>query len=1365
MSFDILTNTGKLDRGVFSPFRGKYIEQQLRNKFVRPSRPADFGTTDDDVVEISVYDDSRFLLHYDQSRDYNIIEEGRLFVNTGQHINQANLSEGSNYILQYNFFRNQLGSKAGFKLYVEQISTNRTELRIFPVLVGNEQFDQELLDRFDDFFGAPLDDYTPEDQTSAFKFVINFGNNVYYHITNWNVNRSDDGTISSVILKLYQPLRDTISTGDEFWINEEVTRPYIDRFAFERQPEDPSGNVLRGPNFSIDAISEGANDTGFQTWDSLLGDGSDFTTTQRLINEFIKRDKDRVELNIDFNNFENFVHFSSATERIENFVYKVRLLKDYQTEIEKVQKESENWEELDGNTYSNDLLTRNKEKISDLIATFDDYERWLYEADSDKYENTYPKDKYGKLKDPDSTKVQEWLNRILQEAERYDEKNRDRLANNIPVFIKENPDNDQFVLFIEMIGHFFDLMWVYIKHLQYKSDRSEDIHKAESLSKDLSKYIAKSFGFDLFNGFDSEDLYRYAFQNESEGEIYYVFSPLYGDGTDQFHYGDNESSPIEFTIFPEYSQEGFGFDIHDQFLSGRDVQKQIWRNVLNSIPHLVKTKGTRRAVSALLSCYGIPNSALTIKEYGGTKLNHIPTLYEFEETTHSLDFYGDEWIDAPWGKDTTYIMGSWDWPTVMNFHRNKPHSAQIRFRSEYQPNQPLTIFELEDTLRIVADPHPNEPKPYGQLKMIMQDTDGNSEQIIVGGGNTKDDADGPLPIFDGEWNTLEVSIDPEESNITLKVQKRSRFGNLKFKRSGSVTSFDYKMALAWIKSETAFIGGDPNTPFNDTGTFPNTVVARNFIGEIDNIKFWKRPLPDEQFDEHTLAPYKYDWKNEEYVEDDDKLYGKDHRVNRNLLLNIDFQNVENLFHDPELVNTSPNKEFIDNETTEVFARNYEDVEDYPFQFNRYNRKNFVYTIKVGAQAIFNDKIRLEDSNLVGNLSPDRKNEVGSFDTINKDSPRLGIFFSPQEQINKDILASIGLDDINQMLGDPRDLNKERYPDLDALNRKYWLKYPKPWDIQEFILYVEQFNKAFFKQVRKLVPARADLRDGLMVQPHILERNKYKNAEVSMDEESKSSEIDLDLENDLLSPRIDERKFDEVDVYDTIKVSARDSYYDGDEFKVFPEYRYAGNLDEETDFQTKIRYSLDEIYTDFDQTDYDNAPDKQAYLDGLEFNCDLKRFYRRVPYVDFNIQFINPMNNPDNYFHNNYIFFYGPSFVYGDPAGQQLPPYDNQPPFVGIYNICSYYSGGDTEIENTKFISDRFGGTVRKPLYPYERYRHYIYNREFRTATKRMKYLGVRNDSESTLSGDTAVQITFTSPDRIIVSPSDRENQGPILDVE
>ena len=56
-------------------------------------------------------------------------------------------------------------------------------------------------------------------------------------------------------------------------------------------------------------------------------------TKRDLINKYFSGSLQGVKLGIDFRNYGEFIHFSSAEERLENFKYKLKLVESYDTKI------------------------------------------------------------------------------------------------------------------------------------------------------------------------------------------------------------------------------------------------------------------------------------------------------------------------------------------------------------------------------------------------------------------------------------------------------------------------------------------------------------------------------------------------------------------------------------------------------------------------------------------------------------------------------------------------------------------------------------------------------------------------------------------------------------------------------------------------------------------------------------------------------------------------------------------------------------------------------------------------------------------------------------------------------------------------
>ena len=80
------------------------------------------------------------------------------------------------------------------------------------------------------------------------------------------------------------------------------------------------------------------------------------------------------------------------------------------------------------------------------------------------------------------------------------------------------------------------------------------------------------------------------------------------------------------------------------------------------------------------------------------------------------------------------------------------------------------------------------------------------------------------------------------------------------------------------------------------------------------------------------------------------------------------------------------------------------------------------------------------------MSPFRRSEVSAFDFV-VDSNKLGVFFSPIEIINRDILFDIGGGDIDSFIANPDDQYKPEYSQLKDL-REYFSK-----DIMEHLIIV------------------------------------------------------------------------------------------------------------------------------------------------------------------------------------------------------------------------------------------------------------------------------------------------------------------------
>ena len=189
-----------------------------------------------------------------------------------------------------------------------------------------------------------------------------------------------------------------------------------------------------------------------------------------------------------------------------------------------------------------------------------------------------------------------------------------------------------------MIGQHFDILYFYTKGLT-KSRKLE--HKLEDgIKNDLISHMLESLGWDTSSGVKSQVLWEYAFGKSKDGS--------------------SISS-----------------------MSGEDRQNEVWRRILNNLPYLYKHKGTKRAVHAALSCYGVPASLLTVMEFGGPKdpsSTSATTKFSFEDRTAAIDISGSASILVPWKE----------------YSGDHPNAVEIRVQTSTRQDQKIISGDYID---------------------------------------------------------------------------------------------------------------------------------------------------------------------------------------------------------------------------------------------------------------------------------------------------------------------------------------------------------------------------------------------------------------------------------------------------------------------------------------------------------------------------------------------------------------------------------------------------------------------------------------------------------------------------------------------
>jgi len=1040
---------------------------------------------------------------------------------------------------------------------------------------------------------------------------LHFGEDNKLLVTNI---RTDDITFKesphSAIFKLYKPLSDDIKKGDKAFIVREILPQLtetVELVPYDQEDEDVL--ILKTPDSTMVTSPINKRQTKLKTFNDLITTDSKLQTS--IIDKYISGSQKPVEINVDYSNYENFINFSSAEKRLENFKYKI--------------------EEIEGHTAKSSsfaLITNGEtdalnfeNKIREVKNNFDGYESYLYNTKSSYVTSSmgefkdasWPKSGSGTYADPfvpissSEANFLSWYGSNLSttgqvySASLYDKENPNKLTNLLPQHISEDVDNNYFLGFMDMTGHHFDELWVYTKALADITNRQNDI--TDGFSKDLIFNLSKSLGFDVIDGKDLLDLGRVGFGQK--------LTTVSGSDSYSLYTSGSLSSPPE-----------------------GDISKEVTKRIIASMPYLLKTKGTINSLKGMLNCYGIPSSILRVREYGGLQKDNHKAQFEIaRKFTKALGFQSSQYVETTWinddnsgrkpetvefrfrspstGSDQVLVQKDSEWAiklkdnnstdsygtvsfmlsgssgykeissSLLPIYGGDYHSVMLRkskintelfpypsFETSSLFNPPfLTGTNSAERGKIQIVSSSNVAKiGTNSLRHRNTSVDGTSYTYFYrnpgdiystksasiadvsqyetylfsayakASGSTVDSL-GSLTLFELDSNEDVVNWDEEFDYSTnegglkssqrvglnetewkqIQVKKTIKFSNtvklgVRFENNKPSSTlfwdevslrkvsantdviadaFSYDLFVkkydagldrillssksnltisssasqsynaSWTGSGDLFIGGNVTSPFS----------ANTFSGSLMEFRLWTEPLEEEFFDIHVASPKSYvgNTVSSSYT---------------NLVRRFSFDDNTTLSEGGSLRDVSANQTY----TQSGSARGFGGSNFFQSVFD----KTKTLVPNHGPNRRMATKIRIENNALSGsgaNLNRNVRFDASSNDFSPVDSAKLGIYFSPTDVINEDIVSSFANLDFNRYLGDPRDNFSENYRELTDISNTYFQKYSGNNNFWDYMHLIKFYDQSIFKQLKKLIPARTKAHMGTLIEGNIFERPK------------------------------------------------------------------------------------------------------------------------------------------------------------------------------------------------------------------------------------------------------------------------------------
>jgi hypothetical protein len=184
-------------------------------------------------------------------------------------LSKLSLTAG-NFRIAVNFFKNLIGNYERQHLRIDEISPDRTELRLRAIDAEDPEFLSQITNYIQTVKQTSSRWYKP--------YLLNFSRNQCALFINSVV------VGEYLYVKLYEPLPADIETDFKCWVVEEQKSPYVDKISVLPFVNQSQYTKLANPNWYANASYNISSETDFKTWTDLLG--SSVQTSQQIVDAY-----------------------------------------------------------------------------------------------------------------------------------------------------------------------------------------------------------------------------------------------------------------------------------------------------------------------------------------------------------------------------------------------------------------------------------------------------------------------------------------------------------------------------------------------------------------------------------------------------------------------------------------------------------------------------------------------------------------------------------------------------------------------------------------------------------------------------------------------------------------------------------------------------------------------------------------------------------------------------------------------------------------------------------------------------------------------------------------------------------------------
>lgn len=893
------------------------------------------------------------------------------------------------------------------------------------------------------------------------KTLLNFGDDTHKIITNWRYDPRDS---SKLLVKMLEPVDFSFNQGQNVFVSREVANTIIDTIKFELLPIPDTTPYLRPLNADITIINQ-VNSLRDRTLQSIGIDTqgvSDNYGNYSFANEILRKwytdDYRSIELNVDFTDYTNFVSYGSAELRLAAFRQKLTRIYDLEQ----------------SSRFITAIATSSVFGIAQNIITTP-------------ITITVPTQSYasplvilppsGSLTTSSLSSYIVFTPNELPSASVYIQEGSKKAALEIEQVIRSFDGYERYLFYNSGSAYSASAYWA-TNGTEYHADgtwpkRPNGTLYAPADQTAITWYSAQSA---IGNRYDESNHNMLSnaipayLQADPDSAEFIKFTKLIG------YFFDNIKLYIENmnTIYDRntiatqgmsqdlvwYIAQSFGVKLtdpnaatvlYDYIANGsltkrRELTSEFFKRYLHNALYLNRLKGSRESLRALLNIYGLNEQIVSIRESDTATTGSFEI---FDENTYALRFNSGSYLSLPMSAS-------------VSASQRLMYTAQVRF-SLPTTVQTTTVATGDNRWHLRVVPHPSSSSTLGRMEVTN-----NSGSVLLSSSYAQ--------FYNEEY--YDAMLRWNASTVNLQVAQAD----------GEEILFSSSMYTTASYLITAL----PLTQYMNLGG-SGSLSLGNFQGSVDEIRLWGEELSDATYKKQVLNPGSY--AGNTYDSAAERLYVK---LSFHKPTNL---NISSSLNDSPYKNkdgtSDPTTPLLENITT-ILPHGFTSVTAFPYQAERILRRVYQYTTNGGAASYGSNKIIIAPPAVFTEVTPlnepilHRDKSIVSIAarTLQPQSKRfVGFFVSPTDAVNNVIIRALGNIDINNLVGYPGNRFKKSYTAVEAYKNYYNKYYGVAVNVPEFVKFFDQLAPTLFDQARHLIPAKATLSTGVVIEPNILERAK------------------------------------------------------------------------------------------------------------------------------------------------------------------------------------------------------------------------------------------------------------------------------------